>query len=95
MNTKTDRTRTTAERIRAQRGMTPEQKIRDTETIVLRKWARKNAPLAKAELERRGARRQFEAEIPPRSRRLEQIRNAAHTDIREQIILDHNLDLGV
>ena len=84
--------------------MTPEQKIRDTEIAVLRKWAGKNAPLAIKELERRGARRQFEAEIPPRraaadeaprTRRLEQIRNAAHSDIREAIIPDHDLDIGV
>lgn len=88
MNIKTDRTRTTAERIRAQRGMTPEQKIRDTETTVLRKWARKNALGAIAELERRGARRQFEAEIPPRW-------GAADSDIREAIIPDHDLDIGV
>ena len=55
MNTKTDRTRTTAERIRAQRELSNEQKIRDTETPVLQKWARKNAPGAIAELERRAA----------------------------------------
>ena len=55
MHTKTDRTRTTAERIRAQRGLSNEQKIRDTETPILQKWARKNAPGAIAELERRAA----------------------------------------
>jgi hypothetical protein len=35
--------------------MTPEEKLRDTETPILQKWARKSAPLALKELRRRNA----------------------------------------
>lgn len=47
--------RTKAERMRQQRRMTPEEKLRDTEIEIVRGWARRHAPLALGELRRRNA----------------------------------------
>ena len=96
MTTKTDRKWT--------RSMTLEEQIRLMTDAEINMNAKRGGPAAKKEKQRRESRRQFEAEIPPRwaaadeaprIRRLEAIRNAAHTDIREQIIPDHKLDIGV